>query len=59
MLEVLIGEASKGYKNKEYDTEQQKKLINMKMKRFHYDRQLQIYMYAFMYVDPETMSDED
>ena len=26
------------------------------MKSFHKDSQLQFYMYAFMYVDPETMS---
>ena len=25
------------------------------LKRFHNDRWLQVYMYAFMYVDPETM----
>ena len=29
------------------------------LKRFHHDRQLQFYMYAFMYVDPDTMPVED
>ena len=29
------------------------------LKRFHHDRQLQAYMYDFMYVDPETISLED
>ena len=29
------------------------------LKRFHCDYQLQVYMYAFMYVDSETMSVED
>ena len=29
------------------------------MKRFHYDHQLQVYMYAFMYVDLEIMEEED
>ena len=29
------------------------------MNRFHYDRQLQVYMCAFMYIDLETMSEED
>ena len=28
------------------------------LKRFFYDRQLQVYMYAFMYVDPDTMPEE-
>ena len=26
---------------------------------FHHDRQLQVYMYPFMYDDPETISVED
>ena len=30
-----------------------------KMKRFHYDHRLQVYMYSFMYVDPEIMIEED
>ena len=29
------------------------------MKRFYYDSQLQFYMNAFMYVDTETMEEED
>ena len=29
------------------------------LKRFHHDHQLLVYIYAFMYVDPETMSVED
>ena len=29
------------------------------LKIFHSDDQLQVYMYAFMYVDPETFSVED
>ena len=29
------------------------------MKRFCHDLQLQVYMYAFMYVDPETITLED
>ena len=29
------------------------------LKRFHHDHQLQFYMYALMYVDPETMIVED
>ena len=30
-----------------------------KLKIFHHDRRLQVYMYDFMYVDPEKMSAED
>ena len=29
------------------------------MKRFHYELQLQFYMYAFMYIYPETTAEED
>ena len=29
------------------------------MKSFHYDRQLQAHMHAFIYVDTETMTKED
>ena len=29
------------------------------LKRFHHDRRLQVYMYAFMYANPETMPGED
>ena len=29
------------------------------LKRFHNDLQPQVYMYAFMYVDPETIPVED
>ena len=28
-------------------------------KRFHHNRQLQVYVYDFMYVDPQTMPTED
>ena len=29
------------------------------LKMFHLDRQLQVYMYDFMYVDPDAISVED
>ena len=29
------------------------------MKTFFYDRKIQVYMYAFIYDDPNTMSEED
>ena len=29
------------------------------MERFNHDRLLQVYMYGFMYVDPETMAEEE
>ena len=59
MLEIITGEASKAYKNKKSDKEQLKKDKYALMKRFHYDHQLQVYMYAFMYIYPETTQEED
>ena len=32
---------------------------NALMKRFHNDRQIQVYMYAFICVKPETIPEED
>ena len=29
------------------------------LKRFHHDHRLQVYMYDFMYVNPQTMQVED
>ena len=56
-MKVLKGEASKGYKKKKTETET---LYNCeKLKRFCRDLRLQVYMYDFMYVDPETIPVED
>ena len=30
-----------------------------KLKRFHHDRPLKVYIYDFMYIDPQTMPAED
>ena len=60
MVEILIGEVSKGYKNKNSETKLLKKKDKYAlMKRFQSDRQLQIYMYAFVYIDPETISETE
>ena len=57
MQKVLKGEASKGYKKKKTETET---LYNCeKLKRFCRDLRLQVYMYDFMYVDPETIPGEE
>ena len=32
---------------------------NAPLKRFHHEQHLQVYMYAFMYVDPEKMPVEE
>ena len=32
---------------------------NAQLKRFHHNRRLQVYMYDFMYVDPDTMPVEE
>ena len=59
MLKVLKGEASKYYNNNK-ETEQWKTMDKYEqLERFHNDLGLQFYMYAFMYVDPDTMPGED
>ena len=56
MLKVLTDEASKGYKKKKHETKPSKIMYRYaKLKRFCRDRQLQVYMYVFMYVDTETI----
>ena len=57
MLYIVTGKVSKRYKKKKIDTRLSKIMDKYaKMKRFHYDRRLQFYMYSFMYVDPETLA---
>ena len=56
MSKVLTGESSKGYKKKQVETEWSKIMYNCsQLNMFHHDCQLQFYMYAFMYVDTETI----
>ena len=58
MLEFLTGKASKGFFLSETEiSETMDKYAQIK--RFNYDFQLQVYMYYFMYVDPETIAEED
>ena len=60
MLEILTGEASKGYKNKTSEIELSKTMDKYALlNRFHNGRWLQVYMFSFMYVDPKTMPVED
>ena len=60
MLKILRGEASKYYKRKKSETERSKIMCKyVQLKRFHNDRRLQVYMYSFMYVDPQTIPVED
>ena len=59
MFEVITGEASKGYKKKNiYRTI---KIVDKyaNLNRFHHDYRIQVYMYDFMYVDPDTMPVEE
>ena len=49
ILEIMTVKASKGYKKIEDRTIKNDKYAQMKM--FHHDRQLQVYMYDFKYVD--------
>ena len=59
-MKVPTGEASEGSKIIIKETEQSKFMDKYaQLKRFHNDLQLQVYMYAFMYVDPETMPVKD
>ena len=60
MLKFITVEALKGYKKKKIETEQSKIMGKYaQLNRFHRDRQLEDYKYAFMYVDPEAMTVED
>ena len=59
-MKVLTGEASKGYTNKNTDKEQSKVVYKyVQLNMFHNNCRLQVYMYAFMYVYPETISVAD
>ena len=60
MLKVLTGESSKVYENRK----NRDRTINImckyaQLKRFLHYRWLQVYMYDFMYVDPQTIPVED
>ena len=60
MLEIITGKASKGYEKGEKQRQNDKTMDKYaQMKSFNYDLRLQVYMYAFKYVDPETISEED
>ena len=60
MLKDFIYEASKGYKNKKSETKRSKTMDKYALlKRFHNDRWIQVYVYAFMYVNPKTIPVED
>ena len=58
MLKVLTGEATKVCK-KNRDRKIQNYYKYAKLKRFRHYCRLQVYMYAFMYVDPEKIPVED
>ena len=60
MLKIIISETSKGYLKIRIDTERLKIMDKYsQLKRFHHDRVLQVYMHAFMYVDPDTIPVQD
>ena len=58
MLKVLKGESLNSYKKKNRDRTTKNYGKYAQLKRFHHDHQIQIYMYYFIYEDPETMSVE-
>ena len=57
MLEMITGETLKG--NKKNQRQNDKKRIICTNKRFHCDRWIQVYMDAFIYVDTETIEEND
>ena len=59
MLENITVETSKGNKKKNQRQNDKKKDKYAQIKRFHYERWLQVYMYDFMYVDPEKMKEDE
>ena len=59
MLVIMTGEASKEYKKKKVRDRIIKNDKYSLMQRFHHYRWIQFYVYDFMYVDPDTMSEED
>ena len=53
-MKVLTDEASKVYQK--IDTQRSKNMDKYALlKRFRHDRRLKVYMYAFKYVDSDTM----
>ena len=58
MLEIFTGEASKGYLEniRQNDLKRGK---YAQMKRFHYDYQIQVDMYVFIYIFTDKMADDD
>ena len=56
MLEILTDEVSKCYKRKIWYKIIIKKNIYAQVKRSHYEHHSQVHMYAFKYVDLETMT---
>ena len=59
MLKVITDEISKGYERKKWETELLKKDKYALLKTFYCGWQLQVYLYAFMYIDPDTIPLED
>ena len=56
LLELITGESSKVYKKKKTEIERSKIMDKYEqLKMFHNGRQLQVYMYACVYVDPDTI----
>ena len=59
-MKVLTVEAPKGYKKEKLETERSKIMYKYaQLKRFHPNQGIQVYMYDFMYADPEKMPAED
>ena len=60
MLAIITGESLKGYKNNELGNRTIKKMDKYaQMKRCHNECWIQVYIYAFMYVDPAKIPEEE
>ena len=60
MLKVVTDEVSKYLRNKIIETERSKIMHSYaQLKCFHHGLRLQVYMYNFMYVDPDTIPVQD
>ena len=60
ILGIITGEPFKCYFNKTSETEKSKAMVKYaQIKRFNYDHQLQFYIYSFVYINPDTMPDEE
>ena len=58
MFGIMTGGASQGYKKEKSEIEISKTIDKYsQMKRFHHDHHIQVYMYALIYLDTDTVTE--